>query len=178
MQDPAMILPDAMKGIQLCVKATGAGGVPQKTLELVHIRASQINGCSACVEYGIGAAGRSGEALGRLVRLLAWRESDCFSDAERAALGSPATAAGNGRRAAMTRCTCSPTSSRWTDTEATKASRRGLPATVGRRDTDIITNQLDRPVGWFADGCIRCSPLAIEKLDTWPATPSQLGAHE
>jgi AhpD family alkylhydroperoxidase len=86
MQNPATILPDAVKGVQLLVKATGEGGVPKKTLELVHMRASQINGCSACVELGIAAAGRSGEALDRLVRLPAWRESDCFTDAERAAL--------------------------------------------------------------------------------------------
>jgi AhpD family alkylhydroperoxidase len=86
MQSPATILPDATKGVQLLLKAAGEGGVPQKTLELVHMRASQINGCSACVEYGIAAAGRSGESLDRLVRLPAWRESDCFTDAERAAL--------------------------------------------------------------------------------------------
>jgi AhpD family alkylhydroperoxidase len=86
MRNPEKILPDAMKGAQLLVKATGDGGVPQKTLELVHMRASQINGCSACIEFGITAASRSGEALDRLVRLPAWRESDCFTDAERAAL--------------------------------------------------------------------------------------------
>jgi AhpD family alkylhydroperoxidase len=86
MQNPATILPDAARGVQLLIKATGHGGVPQRTLELVHMRASQINGCSACVEYGIAAIGRSGEALDRLVRLPAWRESDCFTDAERAAL--------------------------------------------------------------------------------------------
>jgi len=86
MQNPATILPDATKGVQYLLKAIGEGGVPQKTLELVHMRASQINGCSACVEYGLGAAGRSGEALERLVRLPAWREADCFTDAERAAL--------------------------------------------------------------------------------------------
>jgi len=42
----------------------------------------------------------------------------------------------------------------------------GLPATVIRRGTGTITIRLDRPVGKFADGCIRCSPLAVEKLDT------------
>jgi AhpD family alkylhydroperoxidase len=86
MQSPATILPDSQKGVQYLVQAIGQGGVPQKTLELVHMRASQINGCSACVEYGIAAASRSGEALDRLVRLPAWREADCFTDAERAAL--------------------------------------------------------------------------------------------
>jgi hypothetical protein len=42
----------------------------------------------------------------------------------------------------------------------------GLPATVIRRGTDTITVQLDRPVGKFVDGCIRCSPLAVEKIGT------------
>lgn len=42
----------------------------------------------------------------------------------------------------------------------------GLPATVIQRGTDTITIQLDRPIGKFADGCIRCSPLAVEKLGT------------
>ena len=47
MKNPAMVLPDAMKAIQGLYKATSKGGVPQQTLELVHLRASQINGCSA-----------------------------------------------------------------------------------------------------------------------------------
>ena len=42
----------------------------------------------------------------------------------------------------------------------------GLPATVIRRGTDTITIQLDRPVGKYVDGCIRCSPLAVEKIGT------------
>ena len=86
MQNPAALLPDATKGAQYLIKAIGDGGAPQKTLELVHMRVSQINGCSACVEYGLSAASRSGEALERLVRLPAWRESDAFTDAERGAL--------------------------------------------------------------------------------------------
>ena len=40
----------------------------------------------------------------------------------------------------------------------------GLPATVIRRGTDTITIQLDRPIGKFVDGCMRCSPLAVEKI--------------
>ncbi len=42
----------------------------------------------------------------------------------------------------------------------------GLPATVIRRGTHTITIQLDRPVGKFVDGCIRCFPLAVEKIGT------------
>ena len=56
MKNPAMILPDAMKGIQSLYKAMGQGGVPETTLELVHLRASQINGCSACVDAGVRSA--------------------------------------------------------------------------------------------------------------------------
>jgi alkylhydroperoxidase family enzyme len=45
-KNPAVIIPDAMKPIQALYAATGNGGVPQTTLELVHLRASQINGCT------------------------------------------------------------------------------------------------------------------------------------
>jgi AhpD family alkylhydroperoxidase len=60
MKNPAMVLPDAMKGIQNLYKAMSAGGVPQETLELVRLRASQINGCSACVDAGARAAKKAG----------------------------------------------------------------------------------------------------------------------
>jgi alkylhydroperoxidase family enzyme len=52
MTNPAMVLPHAMEAIQGLFKAMSKGGVAQKTLELVHLRASQINGCSACVHPG------------------------------------------------------------------------------------------------------------------------------
>ena len=86
MKNPAMILPDAMKGIQSLYKAMGQGGVPETTLELVHMRASQINGCSACVDAGVRSARKGGETDDRLLVLMAWRETTCFTDAERAAL--------------------------------------------------------------------------------------------
>lgn len=86
MKNPAMILPDAMKGIQNLYKAMSQGGVPQQTLELVHLRASQINGCSACVDAGVRSAKKVGETDERLFALAAWRETPYFTDAERAAL--------------------------------------------------------------------------------------------
>jgi AhpD family alkylhydroperoxidase len=86
MKNPAMILPDAMKGIQNLYKAMSQGGVPQQTLELVHLRASQINGCSACVEAGVRSAKKAGETDERLFAVAAWRETPYFTDAERAAL--------------------------------------------------------------------------------------------
>lgn len=86
MTNPAMVLPDAMTGIQNIFKAVHKGGVPQATLELVHLRASQINGCSACVYGGVHSAKKAGESDERLHQVAVWREADCFTDAERAAL--------------------------------------------------------------------------------------------
>ncbi len=79
--------PDAVAGVQQIMKAIHAGGVPQETLELVHMRASQINGCNACIASGITNAERIGLSSERLLTLPAWRESALYDDAERAALG-------------------------------------------------------------------------------------------
>jgi AhpD family alkylhydroperoxidase len=78
--------PDSMAGVQQIAKAIYAGGVPRKTLELVHMRASQINGCNGCITYGLQTAAAAGITPEQLALLPAWRESDVFSDAERAAL--------------------------------------------------------------------------------------------
>jgi AhpD family alkylhydroperoxidase len=86
MKNPATVIPDASTAIQALVKATYKGGVPPKTLELVHLRASQINGCSFCVDSGARTARQKGEADERLFAVAAWREAPYFTDAERAAL--------------------------------------------------------------------------------------------
>jgi len=86
MSNPAVILPDAMQGIQALLKATRKGGVPETVLELVHLRASQINGCSFCVDSGARSARKAGETDERLFAVAAWREAPYFTDAERAAL--------------------------------------------------------------------------------------------
>ena len=86
MKNPAMILPGAMEAIQGLYKATSKGGVPQETLELVHLRASQINGCSACVDAGGRSAKQAGVSDERLWAVAAWREAPYYTDAERAAL--------------------------------------------------------------------------------------------
>ncbi|MEU1376755.1 carboxymuconolactone decarboxylase family protein [Streptomyces triculaminicus] len=86
MKNPAMILPDAMQGIQNLYKAMHQGGVPQELLELVYLRVSQINGCSACVYAGVTSAKKAGESDERLHAVAAWREAPFFTDAERAAL--------------------------------------------------------------------------------------------
>jgi AhpD family alkylhydroperoxidase len=86
MQNPAVIIPDTRPAILSLLKATKKGGVPQATLELVHLRASQINGCSYCVDGGARSAKKAGESDERLFAVAAWREAPYFSDAERAAL--------------------------------------------------------------------------------------------
>ncbi|MCK1822823.1 carboxymuconolactone decarboxylase family protein [Streptomyces sp. XM83C] len=86
MKNPAMVLPDAMKGIQTLYQAMYQGGVAPQILELVHLRASQINGCSACVFAGVTGAKKHGESDERLHAVAAWREAPFFTEEERAAL--------------------------------------------------------------------------------------------
>jgi AhpD family alkylhydroperoxidase len=86
MTNPATLLPDAAKAINLLYKAAHSAGVPGATLELVHLRASQINGCSACVDSGARSAKKNGETDDRLFAVAVWRETPYFTDAERAAL--------------------------------------------------------------------------------------------
>lgn len=86
MQNPAVILPDAMQPIQQIFKAVHSGGVDPETLELVHLRVSQINGCSACVDAGAKTARKAGVTDERLATVAAWREAPYFTAAERAAL--------------------------------------------------------------------------------------------
>ncbi|MFJ3670552.1 carboxymuconolactone decarboxylase family protein [Streptomyces sp. NPDC090106] len=86
MQSPAAVLPDAMGAIQGLIKAVQSGGVEGHTLELVHLRASQINGCSACVDGGVKSARKAGVSEERLATVAAWRETPYFSEEERAAL--------------------------------------------------------------------------------------------
>jgi AhpD family alkylhydroperoxidase len=86
MTNPAGLLPDAPKAINLLYKAAHSAGVPEAVLGLVHQRASQINGCSACVDSGARGAKQRGETDERLFAVAAWRDTPYFTDAERAAL--------------------------------------------------------------------------------------------
>ena len=86
MSNPATVLPDTQKAVQNLYQAMGQGGVPQETLELVHLRVSQINGCSACVFAGVASAKKAGESDERLHSVAAWRETSLFTEPERAAL--------------------------------------------------------------------------------------------
>ena len=86
MQNPVMILPQAMQALHALNQATESGGVPRSTIDLVHLRVSQINGCSVCVDMHARGAKRAAESDERLFTVAAWREAPYFTDAERAAL--------------------------------------------------------------------------------------------
>jgi AhpD family alkylhydroperoxidase len=77
---------DVMTAIQHLTKAIHAGGVDPLVLELVHLRASQINGCSPCVFAGVASAKKHGETEERLHNVVTWRETPFFTEQERAAL--------------------------------------------------------------------------------------------
>ncbi|HTU72019.1 MAG TPA: carboxymuconolactone decarboxylase family protein [Trebonia sp.] len=78
--------PDVTTGVQHIFKAVYSAGVPRETLDLVHLRASQINGCSACVDAGVKSAAKAGVSSEKLLTVSAWYENPVFDDAERAAL--------------------------------------------------------------------------------------------
>ena len=86
MTNPAFVVPDAMPALMALGKALHQGDVPPATLNLVHLRASQINGCSVCVDMHAKDAKKAGETDERLFAVGAWREAPYFTDAERAAL--------------------------------------------------------------------------------------------
>jgi AhpD family alkylhydroperoxidase len=86
MNNPATVLPQTMNAINALYKAAHSAGVPAATLELVHLRASQINGCSPCVDSGARSAKKQGETDERLFAVAAWRETPYFTEPERAAL--------------------------------------------------------------------------------------------
>src|SRR6516225_6484567 len=85
MKNPAIVL-GAFEPAQALYQAAYTSGLDQATLELVHLRVSQINGCSACVDSGARSARKAGETEERLATVAAWREAPYFTDAERAAL--------------------------------------------------------------------------------------------
>ena len=86
MRNPAEVLPEAVRPLQALYGVVQGSGVPVRTLGLVHLRASQINGCAFCVDSGVKHAKQAGETDERLHAVAAWRESPHFDDAECAAL--------------------------------------------------------------------------------------------
>lgn len=81
-----MIVPDAMQALLALNASAEKGGVPSRTLGLVHLRASQINGCSVCVDMHPRLLKQAGETEERLFAVAAWRDAPYFTEGERAAL--------------------------------------------------------------------------------------------
>jgi AhpD family alkylhydroperoxidase len=85
MTNPAFAVTGAMDALSAVAKTISRARVPISQ-ELVHLRASQINGCSVCVDMHAKAARKAGESEERVFAVGAWRETPYFSEAERAAL--------------------------------------------------------------------------------------------
>ena len=89
-ENPALSVPGAFDALQALSKAANVAarqaGLPRATIDLMSLRASQINGCAVCLDMHARAAKKAREKDERLSTLAAWREAPYFSDAERAAL--------------------------------------------------------------------------------------------
>jgi AhpD family alkylhydroperoxidase len=86
MTHPVFVVPAALKALTAYSRAGEGLGVPAETLEMIHLRASQINGCSACVGMHSTNLKKGGMSDERLFSIAAWHDAPYFSDAERAAL--------------------------------------------------------------------------------------------
>ena len=86
LKHPAYVLPGAMDALQSLGGAVAKSGLPPRLVELISLRASQINGCSVCVDGHPRIARKLGETDERLFAVSAWRDAPYFTAAERAAL--------------------------------------------------------------------------------------------
>jgi AhpD family alkylhydroperoxidase len=78
--------PDAMKAMIALEVAVGKLGLESSLLELIKLRASQVNGCAYCVDLHTSDMRKAGETERRLSGLVVWRETPFFTARERAAL--------------------------------------------------------------------------------------------
>jgi len=83
---PAFAVPGAMDALQALNKAVSRVRISPGLLELMHLRASQINGCGVCAVQHPRLARKLGESDDRISAVAAWRDAPYFTDAERAAL--------------------------------------------------------------------------------------------
>ncbi|HEY0952731.1 carboxymuconolactone decarboxylase family protein [Nocardioides sp.] len=86
MTHPVFAVPAALQALAAYSRAGEDLGLPAETIELVHLRASQINGCSVCVELHSNGLRKQGASDERIFAVAAWRDAPYFTDAERAAL--------------------------------------------------------------------------------------------
>lgn len=90
MKNPALVAPDVFEALQGLAKAAlhaaTEAGLPRSTIELVNLRASQINGCSVCLDMHSRGLKKMGESDERLHTVAGWRDAPYFTEPERAAL--------------------------------------------------------------------------------------------
>lgn len=90
MTNPALIMPGVLEPLQTvgtaAYQAAEEAGVPRTTLDLIMMRASQINGCAVCLDMHSRAAKKAGVSDQQLATLAGWRDTPYFDEAERAAL--------------------------------------------------------------------------------------------
>jgi AhpD family alkylhydroperoxidase len=84
--NPALAVPGAIDALQALNKAISRVRISPGLLELMHLRASQINGCGVCAVQHPKIARKLGETDDRISAVAAWRDAPFFTDAERAAL--------------------------------------------------------------------------------------------
>ena len=78
--------PDAIKAMQGLEERIAKSGLDKNLVDLVRLRASQINGCAYCIDLHATDARKAGETERRLAALQVWEETPFFTDRERAAL--------------------------------------------------------------------------------------------
>ena len=86
MPNPAVSVAGALPALMALSTAAQHSRVPQQTRDLLNLRASQINGCSVCVDLHARDLKKAGESDERIFSVAAWRDTPYYSDAERAAL--------------------------------------------------------------------------------------------
>ncbi|MEV5559214.1 carboxymuconolactone decarboxylase family protein [Nonomuraea wenchangensis] len=86
MGNPAFVVPGAMQALQALGESVAGTGLPKELLDLVYMRASQINGCGVCLELHGRDLKKNGESDERVWALAGWRDAPYYSDEERAAL--------------------------------------------------------------------------------------------
>lgn len=84
--DYGKVSPDAMKAMNALERAVKVSGIEPSLLELVKLRASQINGCAYCVDMHTKDARAKGETEQRLYALSVWEKTPFYTERERAAL--------------------------------------------------------------------------------------------
>lgn len=85
-QNPAVIVPGALEALRKLAASATSAGIPETTIYMTQLRASQINGCSGCVDIHTRELELAGAGGPRVNLVAAWRDSPYFTDPERAAL--------------------------------------------------------------------------------------------